>query len=131
MSQSSNTSTERTASLRAAQWLTDPDVWAGHFDGRDLGTNATVLAFSTDEIGVGPSLHVHPYDEIFMVRKGHSQITIGERRIQASAGDVVLGPAGVPHKYHNLGPGSLETLDTHLSDHWIQTELDDPETGPD
>ena len=47
--------------------------------------------------------------------------------LEAEAGDILLGPADVPHKYHNLGPGLLESTDIHLSDRWIQTDLDDPE----
>ena len=35
-------------------------------------------------------------------------------------------PAG--HKFRNLGPGRLDTTDIHVSDRWIQTNLDDPET---
>lgn len=127
MTQSKESTADGTAILRAAQWLADKPAWAGYFEGRDLGTGVTVVAFSTDEIGDGPSLHVHPYDELFMLIKGNALVTIGDRRIEASAGDVVLGPAEVPHKYHNLGPGPLETIDIHLSDEWIQTDLDDPD----
>ena len=47
--------------------------------------------------------------------------------LEAEAGDIVLGPANIPHKYHNLGPGPLESIDIHLSPEWIQTDLDDPE----
>jgi mannose-6-phosphate isomerase-like protein (cupin superfamily) len=53
--------------------------------------------------------------------------TIGDKKIEAEAGDILLGPANIPHKYHNVRPGSLETIDIHLSDRWIQTDLDDPE----
>lgn len=131
MSHPTQPTSNRAAVLRAAQWLSDKPAWAGYFDGRDLGTNVTVVAFSTDEVGAGPCLHVHPYDELFMLTKGRALVTVGERRIEASAGDVVLGPAEVPHKYHNLGPGSLETIDIHLSDRWIQTDLEDPEAESD
>ena len=41
-----------------------------------------------------------------------------------TAGDILLGPANVPHKFENLGPGPLETTDIHLSDRWIQTNLE-------
>ena len=39
-------------------------------------------------------------------------------------GEVVLGPAGVPHRFENLGPGRLQTVDIHHSPRWIQTDLD-------
>jgi mannose-6-phosphate isomerase-like protein (cupin superfamily) len=70
---------------------------------------------------------VHPYDEVFIIRKGRARFTIGDEKIEAEAGDVLMGPANIPHKYHNLGPGLLESTDIHLSRTWIQTDLDDPE----
>ncbi len=99
----------------------------GYFEGKDLGTNVTVLFYSTDDIGVGPRWHVHTYDEIFVIRQGRALFTIGDQKIEAKAGDILLGPANIPHKFHNLGPGRLETTDIHLSDRWVQTDLDDPE----
>jgi RimJ/RimL family protein N-acetyltransferase len=32
--------------------------------------------------------------------------------------------AGLPHRFINLGPGRLQTLDIHLSPRWIQTNLE-------
>ena len=123
--------TRKSQQIRPADWArdwTDADaLWKGHFEGRDLDTGATVLFFSTDQVGDGPTWHVHPYDEIFIIRKGRALFTIGPDKLIGEAGDIVMGPAGVPHKYHSLGPGPLETTDIHLSDRWIQTDLDDPE----
>jgi mannose-6-phosphate isomerase-like protein (cupin superfamily) len=113
--------------IRASDWGDASGLWKGHFEGRDLDTGVTVLFFSTDETGKGPSWHVHPYDEVFIIRKGRARFTIGADKIDAEAGDILMGPAEVPHKYENLGPGPLETTDIHLSDRWIQTDLDDPE----
>ena len=113
--------------LHRGDWATHEQLWKGHFEGQDIGTGVTVLFFVTDEIGVGPRWHVHPYDEIFIVRTGRALFTIGDEKIEANAGDILLGPASIPHKYHNLGPGNLETTDIHLSERWIQTDLDDPE----
>ena len=113
--------------LHRADWAKHDEHWRGFVEGRDLDTNTTVLFYRTEEVGVGPRLHVHPYDEIFIVRKGRALFTVGDQKIEATAGDILMGPAHVPHKYHNLGPGDLETTDIHVSDHWIQTNLDDPE----
>jgi mannose-6-phosphate isomerase-like protein (cupin superfamily) len=99
----------------------------GHLSGSTLGTNFTILFYATEEIGRGPVWHVHPYDEVFIIRSGRAAFTVGETRIEAEAGEVVFAPANVPHKFRNIGPGPLETTDIHLSDRWIQTELDDPE----
>ncbi|WMS44044.1 cupin domain-containing protein [Acuticoccus sp. MNP-M23] len=111
--------------LRRAAWEKPGESWRGHVEGLTLGTNVTVL-FHASEPGGGAPLHVHPYDEIFIVREGRVRYTVGDDTIDAKAGDIVLGPANVPHKFTNMGPGRLETTDIHLSDRWIQQNLDDP-----
>ncbi len=113
--------------LNRKDWASDDRLWRGRFEGIDLGTRVTVLFFATERLGHGPRWHVHPYDEIFIMRTGRALFTIGEEKIEAKAGDILLGPAEIPHKYENLGPGLLETTDIHVSERWIQTDLDDPE----
>lgn len=98
--------------------------WRGSLNGETVGSDVTVLTYGTDEVGVGPRLHVHPYDETFIVVMGRARFTVGDTVIEASAGEVVLGPAGLPHKFENLGPGRLQTIDIHHSPRWIQTDLE-------
>jgi mannose-6-phosphate isomerase-like protein (cupin superfamily) len=124
VSHNDGSESRKPAIIRRADWAKSN---CGKAEGKDIGTDATVLFFVTNEVGLGPRWHVHPYDEIFIVRAGRALFTIGDEKIPAEAGDILLGPANVPHKYHNLGPGMLETTDIHLSDRWIQTDLDDPE----
>ena len=116
--------------LKRDDWASDPQLWKGRFEGREIGTGVTVLFYATDEIGQGPRWHVHPYDEIFIVRAGRALFTVGDEKIEAESGEILLGPADVPHKYHSIGPGRLETTDIHLSDRWVQTNLIDPELNP-
>jgi len=96
----------------------------GSVNGEVLGTQITVLAYGADEVGKGPKLHVHPYDELFVVQEGNVRFFVGDQVIDAVAGETVLGPAGVPHKFVNLGPGRMQTMDIHLSPRWIQTDLE-------
>jgi mannose-6-phosphate isomerase-like protein (cupin superfamily) len=116
--------------LDRADWSSHPDLWRGRVEGYGLGTRVTVLFYSTDEVGVGPAWHVHPYDELFIIREGRALFTVGEERFECAAGQIVFGPAEIPHKFKNLGPGRLETTDIHVSDRWIQINLPDPEFGP-
>ncbi|AXC48641.1 cupin domain-containing protein [Paracoccus suum] len=97
--------------------------WRGSLEGLALGGPITVLAYGTDEVGKGPRLHVHPYDETFVVIAGHARFHVGETTIDAAAGEVVFGPAAIPHRFENLGPGRLQTIDIHHSPTWIQTDL--------
>lgn len=98
--------------------------WRGSVEGIALGGPTTVLTYGTDEIGAGPRLHVHPYDETFIVILGNARFFVGDVTLDAGAGQVVLGPAGVPHRFENLGPGRLQTVDIHHSPIWIQTDLE-------
>ena len=110
--------------LKRNDWAVEEKQWVGRFEGKSIGTNVTVFFFSTEKVRYGPPLHFHLYDEIFIIRQGRARFTIGDHRFIAEAGDIVLGPANVPHKFENLGPGRLETTDIHLSDHFEQTELE-------
>jgi mannose-6-phosphate isomerase-like protein (cupin superfamily) len=74
-------------------------------------------------VGTGPALHVHPYDELFVVVEGRGRFYVGDAVIDAQAGEVVLGPKGLPHRFENLGPGRLQTIDIHLGPQWLQADL--------
>jgi mannose-6-phosphate isomerase-like protein (cupin superfamily) len=111
-------------SLKRSDWARDPIEWSGRFEGRSIGTGVTVLFFSNERIGAGPVLHRHPYDEVFIVRQGHARFTIGDETVEAEAGDILLAPAGTPHKFENIGPGRLETADIHVSPEYIQENLE-------
>ena len=107
--------------------LFDPSVdgpWRGSVAGTTMGASITVLAYGTDTVGEGPRLHVHPYDETFIVTEGRARFFVGDATFEASSGDVVFGPRGVPHRFENLGPGRLQTIDVHHSPTWIQTDLE-------
>lgn len=97
---------------------------SGSLAGETIGSSITVLAYGNDTTGEGPGLHVHPYDETFMVITGRARFFVGDEVIEAGAGEVVLGPAGLPHRFENIGPGRLQTIDIHHSPNWIQTDLE-------
>lgn len=100
-----------------------PGPWRGSVAGDELSGPVTVLTYGTDTIGEGPRLHVHPYDETFIVVEGNARFFVGNETLDAGAGQVVLGPAGVPHRFENIGPGRLQTIDIHHSPRWVQTDI--------
>ncbi len=77
--------------------------------------------------GTGPVLHTHPYEEIFVMLEGDATYTVGEATIEASAGQILVAPAGVPHKFVNSGSGPLRQVDVHPSARVLQTDI--PEDG--
>lgn len=95
----------------------------GLLEGKTIGTDVTLIRYVTETVGEGPKLHVHPYDEVFTITEGRARFTVGNQVIDAEAGDIVFGPANIPHGYQNLGPGRLDSLNIHLSPEWIQFDL--------
>lgn len=98
--------------------------WRGEFVGGPHGAGICVIFVHTDKVGDGPRLHTHPYPETFIVRKGRVRFTIGNRSINAEAGQIVVCPANVPHKFENLGPGLLEQIDIHGAGRFETTWLE-------
>jgi len=109
--------------IRADEWMKSQDPPRGYQEGYQFGTDCVIIRYSTDVIGEGPNLHVHPYDEIFHILKGRAEFTVGGRIFEAEAGALIVGPANVPHAYKNVGPGRLDSVDIHLNDRWIQYDL--------
>lgn len=44
-------------------------------------------------------LHKYPYEEIFIIQEGLATFTVGSVTLEARAGQVVIVPAEVPHKF--------------------------------
>lgn len=71
--------------------------------------------------GRGPRLHRHAYAEVFVVQEGRATFTVGDDTIEATGGQVLIVPAGVPHKFVNSGDGPLRQIDIHASER-METE---------
>ncbi|MGO4173350.1 cupin domain-containing protein [Bosea sp. TAF32] len=78
-----------------------------------------------NEPGQGPGLHVHPYSETWVIRSGEAEFTLGTEKLRAGAGTIVVGPAGVPHKFVNIGTGRLELVCIHANEAIVQEWIDD------
>jgi mannose-6-phosphate isomerase-like protein (cupin superfamily) len=75
--------------------------------------------------GEGPKLHMHPYEEVFVIQEGCATYTIGSTTHEAKAGQIAIVPAGVPHKFVNSGSGRLVQVDIHHSPRFITQWLED------
>ncbi|MBV7378174.1 cupin domain-containing protein [Maritimibacter dapengensis] len=113
--------------IRAADGAHREGPWKGSISSDALGSEMFVLFPRFEDVGAGPVLHVHPYDEVFIIQEGRARFTVGEEVFVAETGDVAMAPANTPHKFKNEGPGVLRTIDIHLSTEWIQTDLHDPD----
>lgn len=93
-------------------------------EGRDIGAGISIIRESTDTVGSGPRLHRHPYVETFVIIRGHARFTLGDEQRDGGPGDVLVVPAGVPHKFAVLGPGVYEAVHIHESDHFVTEWLE-------
>jgi mannose-6-phosphate isomerase-like protein (cupin superfamily) len=60
-----------------------------------------------------------------VVQEGTVTFTAGDDVIEARGGQVVVVPAGVPHKFVNSGAGRLRQVDIHASERFITEWLED------
>jgi mannose-6-phosphate isomerase-like protein (cupin superfamily) len=98
----------------------------GHlFQGNAYGGVPISFFWVQAQPGQGPRLHVHPYEEIFVVQEGRATFTLGDAALEVEAEHVVIGPAHVPHKFINSGVGPLKMINIHPSKEVIQQWLED------
>ena len=70
-------------------------------------------------------LHKHPYKEIFIIQEGISTFTVDTTTLEAVAGQIIIVPADVPHKFANNGDGQLKQIDIHVNREFITDWLED------
>jgi mannose-6-phosphate isomerase-like protein (cupin superfamily) len=83
--------------------------------GADYGGLGVCLILVEAPPGKGPSLHRHPYDEVFIVHEGEGSFRSGDQERQVAAGNVVIVPAGTPHGFVNTGDVTLRLTAIHTS----------------
>lgn len=102
--------------IERADWAKHPSLWLGEIQGKAYGAGICIIFNHIAEPGGGPRLHKHPYAETFVIRSGVARFTVGEETITATAGQIVVVPADIPHKFTNAGPGPLESIDIHANE---------------
>jgi mannose-6-phosphate isomerase-like protein (cupin superfamily) len=75
--------------------------------------------------GAAIRLHKHPYEEIFIIQEGLATFTVGSDTLEARAGQIVVVPAEVPHKFMNRTNGQLKQIDIHVSKQFLTDWLED------
>ena len=98
---------------------------AYEFEGQHYAdTNVSFIVIDAPP-GRGPKLHRHPYEEVFVVQEGSVTFTVGGDVIEATGGQILVVPAGVPHKFLSSGTGRLRQIDIHASGRFITEWLED------
>jgi mannose-6-phosphate isomerase-like protein (cupin superfamily) len=97
------------------------------FEGARYGAANLSFFLVESPPGSGAGLHEHPYEEVFVVQEGVATFTVGDSRVEVSAGHILVVPAGVPHKFVNSGSGPLRQIDIHPSGHIEQVDIPEDE----
>ena len=96
------------------------------FEATGEKTGAAVSVIAVDAApGQGPRVHRHPYEEVFVVLEGEATFTLGEEERIVRAGDVVVAPPGVAHRFVNSGRSRLRQVDVHLSRRFVTEWLEE------
>lgn len=91
-----------------------PAAEASHkFEGYEFGDIPLSFFWTDAPAGTGPALHQHRYAEIFVVHEGHVEFVVGDEKIAATGGQIVIAPARVPHRFMNGGTGISRHVDIH------------------
>ena len=96
---------------------------AYRFEGHDHGPVDLSFFLVEAQPCRGPSLHTHPYAEVFVVLEGDVRFTVGEETITATAGQVV--PPQTPHAYVNAGTSTVRHIDIHASGRMVTAWLEE------
>jgi quercetin dioxygenase-like cupin family protein len=101
---------------------------AYRFEGSLYG-DADVSFFLSDRPpGKGPSLHTHPYDEVFVIQRhpeGQTHLHGWGRHRRGKGGTDSRRPAGTPHRFVNSGAERSRHVDIHTSGRMITTWLEE------
>lgn len=89
------------------------------YEGRELGGQVSLFLVDA-EPGKKVGIHVHPYSETWVVRKGEVEFTVNGEKTRAYPGDIVVAGAHEPHGFENIGDGRLEIVCVHANDTIIQ-----------
>jgi mannose-6-phosphate isomerase-like protein (cupin superfamily) len=90
------------------------ELTTGNLKGAEHGASISLI-LDHSEPGHGPRLHRHPYDETWVVQRGHLTFQLDRQQLDVGPGDIVIAPPGVPHKFINQGPGACSLVCIHAS----------------
>lgn len=91
-------------------------VAADLFNGVQHGLVDISLMFGEVQPGAAVGLHRHAYEELFIIHQGQAAFTIDGTTVEVQAGDLVVIPAGLPHRFVNIGADVLRQTAVHAAD---------------
>lgn len=85
-------------------------------EGHTVGLSNLTLVLGETPPGQGTRLHRHTCEEIIVVHAGRGMFTVGDTTVDVGAGEVVIIPAGAPHRFVNHTGETLVHTDIFAAD---------------
>ncbi|TWD81360.1 cupin domain [Kribbella amoyensis] len=101
----------------------DGEDWTENYEELPGGAGISIILEATTQAGVGPRLHMHPYAETFIIRRGSATFTVDGTELVGRAGQVLVVPADTPHKF-STGPDGYEAVHIHANSSFETTWLE-------
>jgi quercetin dioxygenase-like cupin family protein len=98
---------------------------AREFVGAEHGDVGVCLILVDAPPGRGPSLHRHPYAELFIVQEGEATFTADGAEQAVGPGSLVVVPAAAPHKFVATGEAQLRMTSIQPSSSFSTEWLDE------
>src|SRR4051812_26927191 len=70
-------------------------------DGDETRGRYAISTWSLEPYTRGPGAHTHEEDDVFFVIEGTMSFLVGNTRIDAPKGSLVIAPGGTPHDFEN------------------------------
>jgi mannose-6-phosphate isomerase-like protein (cupin superfamily) len=87
--------------------------------GDDHGGVGVSLILVEAPPGRGPSLHTHPYAEVFVVHDGEGTFVAGDEERVVRGGEIVIVPPETPHGFTNTGEAPLRMTNVHVNSRFV------------
>ncbi|MBV9819440.1 MAG: hypothetical protein JOZ07_13995 [Solirubrobacterales bacterium] len=69
------------------------EEWDQSWEGKDHGCDMSIIHLSTTRDGFSPALHLHPYPEVILIRRGTATVYVGDQELEGIAGQTVIVPS--------------------------------------
>jgi quercetin dioxygenase-like cupin family protein len=91
------------------------------FEGSHYGASVSFFVV-TSSPGKGADKHRHPYEEVFVILEGNTEVIIGGKQQSVAGGNIVVIPPNTWHEFKNRSSHNLLMVNVHPVPKMIQED---------
>jgi quercetin dioxygenase-like cupin family protein len=114
--------------LHEGWWDSDPETLRARFSFPMFwatGNASTAVLYVELESGHGNGRHTDTPEEILLVLEGDVEVELGDEKVIAGPGSLVLVPSMVPHRFENVGETKARIVG-FFSSNTVIAEFEEP-----